>query len=64
MGVGRWGYYVSSDVEWSILVMGHQQDGGGREEERMRLVSSLQFKKLKTSSCMSFLPNILFLSVH
>lgn len=28
VGVGQRGYYVSSDVEWFILVMGHQEGGG------------------------------------
>lgn len=33
VGVGWRQYYVSSEVEWSILVMGHQEEGGGGLEE-------------------------------
>lgn len=55
VGVGWRRYYVSSDVEWSILVMGHQEGGGGgwreggrkrgseREREKETVVSNLQF---------------------
>lgn len=54
--MGQRQYYVSSEVEWSILVMGHQE-GGGREVEeeeqkkqekergKETIVSILQFPK-------------------
>lgn len=36
VGVGQRRYYVSSKLEWSILVMGHHEGGGGGMEEKKK----------------------------